>query len=157
MRLITLAIGKLKRGPESDLFEEYQARLKRPGGLGPLELVELEAKTSLPSAQQKAEEAKLLRAQIPRDAKVVALDERGKSVTSEDFARTLGGWRQDGAAAVCFLIGGADGLDADLRKEADLVLAFGAMTWPHRLVRPLLAEQLYRADTIIAGHPYHRR
>ena len=156
MRLIALAVGRVKGGPDSELFEEYRQRLNRPGGLGPLQVIEVETKKSLPVQQQKAEEAKLLAAQIPAGAKVVALDERGKTMTSESFARLLGGWRQEGIQAICFLIGGADGLDPELRKSADLVLAFGPMTWPHRLVRPLLAEQLYRADSIIAGHPYHR-
>ena len=156
MRLITLAVGRLKSGPDSEIFEDYKQRLSRPGGLGPLELIEVETKKTLPRAQQKAEEAKLLSAQVLQGAKVIALDERGKTMTSEAFARLLGGWHQDGLPAACFLIGGADGLDPELRKAADVVLAFGPMTWPHRLVRPLLAEQLYRADSIIAGHPYHR-
>ena len=103
-----------------------------------------------------AREGEALLAAVPDGARIVALDERGKSQTSEAFAKRLGIWRDDGVRAVAFLIGGADGLDESLRKRADMVVSFGALTWPHMLVRALLAEQLYRAHTILTGHPYHR-
>ena len=103
-----------------------------------------------------AREAELLRAALPRGAVRIALDERGKTLDSAAFARRLGAWCEEGRPALGFWIGGAEGLHPELRAEADLVLSFGAMTWPHLLVRALLAEQLYRAETILTGHPYHR-
>lgn len=104
---------------------------------------------------QQAEEAKLIAAAIPPGAAVLVLDERGKSLPSRQLAQRLGGWR-DESRPIAAIIGGADGLTDDLRRSADLLLAFGAMTWPHQLARIMLAEQLYRAQSILAGHPYHR-
>jgi 23S rRNA (pseudouridine1915-N3)-methyltransferase len=101
-------------------------------------------------------EADKLLAQIPKNAVLVALDERGESLDSGTFAQRLGAWRDAGRADLAFVIGGADGLDEEVRRRADLLLSFGRLTWPHMLVRGMLAEQLYRAQQILAGHPYHR-
>lgn len=105
---------------------------------------------------RRAREGEALLAAIPGGARIVALDERGRSESSEALANRLGRWRDDGVRTAGFIIGGADGLDESVRKKADLVLSFGALTWPHMLVRAMLAEQLYRAQSILAGHPYHR-
>jgi 23S rRNA (pseudouridine1915-N3)-methyltransferase len=131
------------------------ARFERTGraiGLGPLRLTEVEdRKGGGPAA-----EARLLRNALPRGAVVVALDERGQQLSSPDFAARLAGWRDAGRAGVAFMIGGADGLSPDLVAEADFTLSFGRMVWPHMLARVMLAEQLYRAASILAGAPYHR-
>ena len=107
-------------------------------------------------ATLKSREAELLRGVVPAGAKRIALDERGKALHSRDFAEMLGAWRDDGVRDIAFLIGGAVGLDESLRRESDLVLNFGNLTWPHMLARVMLAEQLYRAYSILSGHPYHR-
>jgi 23S rRNA (pseudouridine1915-N3)-methyltransferase len=151
MRLLLAAVGRAKAGPERALFEHYAARLSWP-----LTLKEVEEKRPLPAAERMAREAELLLAAVPPGAIVVALDERGRQTPSEEFAARLGAWRDSGRSDICFLIGGADGHSEAVRKRADLLLAFGAMTWPHMLVRGMLAEQLYRAQCILAGHPYHR-
>ncbi|MHA1597608.1 MAG: 23S rRNA (pseudouridine(1915)-N(3))-methyltransferase RlmH [Alphaproteobacteria bacterium] len=153
MRLLIAAIGRAKAGPERDLFEHYRGRIRQPFSL---DLKEVEVKRSLSTSEMKAREAELLLGAVPTGALVVALDERGKSLSSIDFAGKLGGWRDTGEADVVFLIGGADGLDASVRENARLVLSLGAATWPHMLVRGLLAEQVYRAQCILGGHPYHR-
>ncbi len=146
-----LAMGKWKKGPEQSLFETYCARM-RPAPI----LKELEVRKKLSGAQLKVAEAELLLGALPKGAVLVALDERGKTMSSRDFAGRLETWQDQGRADVAFVIGGADGLDETVRKRADLLISFGAMTWPHMLVRPMLAEQLFRADSILAGHPYHR-
>lgn len=151
MRILVAAVGRAKPGPERALFEHYLGRLAWP-----LALKEVEEKRPLPSAERMAREAELLLATVPAGAVVIALDERGKLVSSEDFAARLGGWRDSGRADIAFLIGGADGHGEAVRKRADLLIAFGAMTWPHMLVRGMLAEQLFRAQSILSGHPYHR-
>ncbi|MDJ0825206.1 MAG: 23S rRNA (pseudouridine(1915)-N(3))-methyltransferase RlmH [Rhodobacter sp.] len=155
MRLSICAVGRLRAGPERTLTDDYLARFDRTGrtlGLGPSAVVEVEDKKGggVPA------EAALLRKAVPAGARVVALDERGKTLSSLDFARLLARWRDDGVADAAFLIGGADGLDPALRAEADFGLSFGPMVWPHMLVRVMLAEQLYRAASILAGSPYHR-
>ena len=121
-----------------------------------MELKEIEIKKDLAADVRKMREGEALLAAIPTGAKIVALDERGRSEASEAFAKRLGRWRDDGVRTIGFVIGGADGLDEAVRKKADFVLSFGAPTWPHMLVRAMLAEQLYRAQSILAGHPYHR-
>lgn len=151
MDILIAAVGRAKKGPERALFEHYAGRLKSP-----LVLREVEEKRPLPPPQRMAREAELLLACVPAGARVVALDERGKTLGSAAFAEKLGGWRDEAVPAVAFLIGGADGHDDSLRARADLLLGFGAMTWPHMLVRGMLAEQLYRAQSIQDGHPYHR-
>lgn len=157
--LITIAaVGKLKSGPERDLMDRY---LDRAGAAGkPLaftfavrELAESRADTA---ATRRRQEAAALLQTVPAGAVLVSLDETGKALPSETFARRLAAWRDDGAPAVVLAIGGPDGHGPELIEKASLRLAFGAMTWPHQLVRIMLAEQLYRAMTILSGHPYHR-
>ena len=155
MRVTLAAVGRMKSGPEAVLFDDYRTRFDRTGralGLGPLELREVEDR----KGGGMAGEAALLRRALPDGAVRVMLDERGRVLSSPDFADRLAGWRDAGRAEVALVIGGADGLAPDLRDEADLLLSFGAMVWPHMLVRVMLAEQLYRAASILAGSPYHR-
>ena len=151
MRLWLGAVGKIKPGPEKTLFEQYAKRLTPP-----LTLCEVEEKRPLSVPERQAIEAKLLLAALPDKAKLVILDERGKSLTSPALAEVMGKWRDDGVADLAFLIGGADGHDPSLRGRADLVLCLGTLTWPHMLVRVMVAEQLWRAQSILTGHPYHR-
>ena len=149
MRLLVVAVGRARAGPERALWEEFSGRLTPA-----VKLIEVESKS--PGHGLKDREAELLLKAIPDDATLVALDERGKSISSEAFAKLIAGWRDGGTGTLAFVIGGADGLADSVRKRARLLLSLGAMTWPHMLVRGLLAEQLYRADRILAGHPYHR-
>jgi len=153
MRILIAAVGRAKAGPERTLFEHYAGRIKAPFSL---ELKEVEEKRPLSGDALKAREGELLAQAIPQGVPLLALDERGKSIPSAEFAAMLGAWRDDGNAAVAFAIGGADGLDAEIRRRAVKVIAFGAQTWPHMLVRALLAEQVYRAQCILGNHPYHR-
>ena len=150
MRLTLIAVGRAKRGPEQELFNAYLKRL-RPG----LDLIEVEEKRPLSGAELMAREAELIAEKIPDGAFLVALDERGKAQKSRQFAEKFGDLRDSGRD-VAFIIGGADGLDESLRTRADMLLGFGPQTWPHMLVRVMLAEQVYRAQSILAGHPYHR-
>jgi 23S rRNA (pseudouridine1915-N3)-methyltransferase len=157
MRLIVAAIGRARAAPEQELFDDYARRLVRQGPAGlTLELREAEERRKLSVEARRAAEAELLAAQIPKGARIVALDGNGKSLSSEDFSKQLARWRDDGMADVAFLIGGADGLDPALLKGARFTLSLGTMTWPHLLVRAMLAEQIYRAQSIQLGHPYHR-
>ena len=159
MRLLIAAVGRLKAGPERELLARYIERANASGkalALSPLDIAEIPESTAQTTAKRKADEAKALVAAIPEKAKLIALDERGKNISSEDFAKKLARYRDDGATCTALLIGGADGLDESLRKKADLTIAFGAATFPHQIVRILLAEQIYRAVTILSGHPYHR-
>ena len=159
MRVGILAIGRMKQGPERELLSRYLERAANGGkslGLSGFAVTELSESRAGSPAARKAEEAKAISAQIPDGTVMVALDERGTGLNSEDFTRRLQRWRDDGKAAIGFVIGGADGLDPGLVRQASLVLSFSALTWPHQLVRVMLAEQLYRATTILSGHPYHR-
>ena len=151
MELLVVAVGRSRDAPISALFDEYARRCPWP-----IRLVEVQPKDIVPPERRMAAEAELLLAAIPSGAAVVALDERGRDLASADLARQLGDWRDRGRRTTAFLIGGPDGLAENARAAADLRLAFGRQTWPHRLVRAMLAEQLYRATTILAGHPYHR-
>ncbi len=155
MRVTICAVGRLRPGPEAALVEDYLARFGRSGralGLGPAQVVEVVSRRgSGPEA-----EAPLIEAAVPRGARVVALDERGVEMGSEAFAGHLRGLAEEGTRDLAFLIGGAAGLAPDLKGSADLRLSLGAMVWPHMLVRAMLAEQLYRAASILAGSPYHR-
>lgn len=151
MRFLIAAVGRGGKGPEQALFAHYAARLRPP-----IEMREVEERRPLPTAERQSREAEKLLATVPPGARIVALDERGKSLSSVELAATLGNWRDQGAPATAFLIGGADGHDESVRKRADLILALGTMTWPHLLVRGLIAEQIYRAQCILDGHPYHR-
>lgn len=156
MRLRIAAVGRLSaRAPEAVLIDDYLARFTQTGralGLGPASVAEVEDR----KGGGKPAEAALLSRQIPDGAAIIALDERGRVISSPDFAGALAGFRDQGRSDAACLIGGADGLDPALRDRADLVLSFGAMVWPHMLARVMLAEQLYRAATILAGGPYHR-
>ena len=151
MRLEILAIGRARAGPERDLYENYARRVTWP-----IRLHELEEKRPLPPAELKEREGQLILSAVPRDSVVLALDERGKSPTSEEFARLIADIRDEGRSCVAFAIGGAEGLSVPVRDRADWLLAFGRQTWPHMLVRAMLIEQIYRAQQILAGHPYHR-
>jgi 23S rRNA (pseudouridine1915-N3)-methyltransferase len=151
MRLSIVAVGRLKPGPERALYEHYAGRIRWP-----LAVHEVEERRPLPTDQLIAREGELLRAACPKGARIVALDSSGKRLTSEALAERLGAWRDDAVADVALVIGGADGLDRSIVRSADLVLSFGAVTWPHLLMRALIAEQIYRAQQILAGHPYHR-
>jgi 23S rRNA (pseudouridine1915-N3)-methyltransferase len=155
MRVHLCVVGRLRAGSENDLVTDYLTRFDRGGralGLGPARVVEVEDK----KGGGKRAEAALLRKALPEAAVICALDERGRAMSSPDFARVLATRRDQGRGDLAFLIGGADGIDAGLVAEADLVLSLGAMVWPHMLARVMLAEQLYRAASILAGSPYHR-
>lgn len=155
MRVHLCAVGRLRTGPERALIDDYTTRFDRTGrglGLGPLTLHEVEDR----KGGGMAAEAVLLERAIPQGAVVVALDERGKLMSSPDFADRLAGWRDTGSGDLAFVIGGADGIAPGLRARADLSLSFGRMVWPHMLARVMLTEQLYRAASILAGSPYHR-
>ncbi|MBD9374531.1 23S rRNA (pseudouridine(1915)-N(3))-methyltransferase RlmH [Rhizobium sp. ARZ01] len=159
MRIGLFAVGRLKAGPERDLAARYFDRFAKSGppiGLEFGKLVEVaESRASNPETR-KREEAALLEKALPADAVLILLDERGKALGSEDFAGLIGRWRDSGKRDLMVAIGGADGLDPALHARADATLCLGKMTWPHQLVRILIAEQLYRATTILSGHPYHR-
>jgi len=148
MRLTLAAIGKA-RGAVADLYAEYAKRL-----LWPLTLKELDLRGAPGTLQMRESEALL--AALPKGAKIVVCDERGKAMTSTAFAKQMTKWQDEGAKEVAFLLGGADGHTDAMRQHADLLLSLGAMTWPHMLARVMLVEQLYRAQQILAGHPYHR-
>lgn len=155
MRLHVCAVGRLRAGPERDLVDDYTTRLDRTGrplGLGPLTEHEVEDKKNLGMAA----EAALLERAIPTGALIATLDERGRVLSSPEFAEQLARWRDAGRQDVAFVIGGADGIDPALRAKAEFSLSFGRMVWPHMLVRVMLAEQIYRAATILGGGPYHR-
>ena len=159
MRLVVIAVGRLKKGPERELAERYRERFDDIGrklGFRGLEIHEISESRARDAATRMAEEAAAISALIPQKYVLVALDERGKSIDSAAFAQHLGRFRDEGVASTIFTIGGADGLSPDLRRKAKLTVAFGAATWPHQMVRVMLLEQIYRAATILAGHPYHR-
>jgi len=159
MRLLIAAVGRLKAGPERELLDRYAERANATGrnlSLAPLEVSEVPESQERRSADRMADEARKLEAALPKGAKRIVLDSGGKALGSEDFANRLAALRDQGTQTTAFLIGGADGLDPRLKAEADLVLSYGAATFPHQIVRILLAEQIYRAITILSGHPYHR-
>ncbi|WP_417579336.1 23S rRNA (pseudouridine(1915)-N(3))-methyltransferase RlmH [Pelagibacterium sp.] len=159
MRVLIVAVGRMKAGPERDLVARYLDRAVasgKPHGLADFSVVELAESRASSADARKTEESRAIRSAIPDRSVIIALDERGKSVSSNDFATRLADWRDSGRQTVVLLIGGADGLSAELRDHADFVISFSAMTWPHQLVRIMAAEQLYRATTILSGHPYHR-
>jgi 23S rRNA (pseudouridine1915-N3)-methyltransferase len=148
----------MKQGPERELVARYLERAVATGkalGLTGFSVIELTESRAGSAASRKAEEARTIHEHLSGHLRI-ALDERGKTLGSEDFAHRIARWRDDGKAALSFVIGGADGLDPDFVKAADLTLSFSPLTWPHQLVRIMLAEQLYRATTILSGHPYHR-
>ena len=154
MKITILAVGRLGRSAEAGLARDYAERATASGrslGLGPVEIVEVEARKP-----GKAAEAQALRAQLGDDAYLIACDEHGRAVASRDFSQKIARLRDDGVRNLVLMIGGADGLDPTLVAQARETLAFGPQTWPHALVRVMLAEQAYRAVTLLAGSPYHR-
>jgi 23S rRNA (pseudouridine1915-N3)-methyltransferase len=159
MRIVIAAVGRLKQGSERELAERYRKRAADVGrsvGLAGFEVIEIRESRADNAARRVLEESIAIANVIPERAIVVILDERGMSVPSAGFAGHLQGWRTQDRPAAVFIIGGADGLAQSLRERANLTIAFGAATWPHQLVRIMLLEQLYRAVTILSGHPYHR-
>ena len=151
MRFTIASAGRFRDGPERALFERYRGRIRWD-----VDLREVEAKGRYTAPEQIRREADLLASCCPAGAYVIALDAAGRGLSSEDFARHLGDLRDGGRREIVFLIGGAEGLSRQLVAGADRVLSFGAATWPHFLVRAMLIEQIYRAQEILAGHPYHR-
>ena len=159
MRLVVIAIGRMKQGPERELADRYRERFDDTGrklGFRGLEIHEIPESRARDAATRIAEEANAIAAAIPEKSVLVALDEHGDNVDSTVFSRYLARWRDQGTGSAIFMIGGADGLSPELRRKAALRIAFGSATWPHQMVRIMLLEQIYRAATILAGHPYHR-
>jgi 23S rRNA (pseudouridine1915-N3)-methyltransferase len=159
MRISLFAVGRLKSGPEKDLASRYLDRFSKAGpavGLEFSRLIEVPESRASNADTRKKEEAAILQKSLPEGGLLVLLDERGKSMDSESFAQMIGRFNDSGKRDMLIAIGGADGLDPELQSRADAVVNLGIMTWPHQFVRILIAEQLYRAVTIIAGHPYHR-
>ncbi|SFI78391.1 MULTISPECIES: 23S rRNA (pseudouridine(1915)-N(3))-methyltransferase RlmH [unclassified Phyllobacterium] len=159
MRITVFAVGRMKSGPERELADRYFDRLKKTGAPLGLEFTSVteitESRAQQPELRKQEESAKVLEA-LDQGGVLVLLDERGKTLSSEAFAEKIARFRDDGKRQLLLAIGGPDGHDPALRDRADLVLALGAMTWPHQIVRILVAEQMYRATTILSGHPYHR-
>lgn len=151
MRITIAALGKMKPSPEKELLNKYLRQTPWQ-----ISVKELDIKKTLPCESRMRAEAALLRDACQTIPLRIALDERGKHLSSETLAETISQWQQQGQSQLAFQIGGQDGLDASIRQEASLVLSFGALTWPHMLVRAMLAEQIYRVHTILSGHPYHR-
>ena len=159
MRLLIAAVGKLKQGPERELFAHYLDRAEALGrklGLSPLTVIEVPESKAGAASVRRAAEGQALLAKVPRDYKIICLDGTGDALSSESFAQSLARFRDAGTEGLAFLLGGADGLGREALAKANQVLSLGAMTLPHGLARIVLAEQLYRAATILAGHPYHR-
>ena len=159
MRVIVIAVGRMKQGPERELAERYRKRFDEIGrklGFRGLDIREISESRARDAPTRIAEEAAAIVASIPESSALVTLDERGDNIDSVGLARHLGRFRDQSVANIVFVIGGADGLSPDLRRKQKLGLAFGTATWPHQLVRVMLQEQLYRAATILSGHPYHR-
>ena len=159
MRIVVAAVGRLKQGPERDLSERYRKRAADAGrsvGFRGVEIIEIRESKAREGDRRILEESIALATVIPEGAVTIVLDERGENLDSLALTREIMRWRDAGRPVAVFVIGGADGLAASLRERADLRLAFGAATWPHQLVRIMLLEQVYRAATLLAGHPYHR-
>jgi 23S rRNA (pseudouridine1915-N3)-methyltransferase len=159
MRILIAAVGRLKQGPERDLAERYRKRAAdfgRKVGLQAFDIVEIRESRADNLERRMLEESIAIANVVPERAGTVIMDERGSTMNSASFAGHLQDWRAKDKPAIVFIIGGADGLAPSLRDRADMALAFGAFTWPHQLVRIMLLEQLYRAVTILGGHPYHR-
>jgi 23S rRNA (pseudouridine1915-N3)-methyltransferase len=160
VRLALVCVGKLKVGPERLLFDRYFERLEegaRGAGLKGVDLREIGESRARQAEERRAEEGAAILAAVPKGGALVLLDERGKSATSEELAADIGRARDASRPAYAVAIGGPDGLDPSLHAAAHRIVSFGSMTWPHQLMRVMTGEQLYRAMTILAGHPYHRR
>jgi len=151
VKIVIAAIGKAKAGPEQALLNEYAKRLPWK-----LEVKECELRKNATGEQKKSLETQLLLDALHSVQRTIALDERGSPLSSEEFASTISKWQQEGISTLGFMIGGSDGLSDEGRKKASLMLSFGRLTWPHMMVRSMLAEQLNRASTLLSGHPYHR-
>jgi 23S rRNA (pseudouridine1915-N3)-methyltransferase len=159
MKLLVAAVGRLKEGPERELAERYRKRAEQTGrriGFRDTEVIEIRESRAQEVGKRMIEESIALASVIPDRAITLALDQRGESLDSTALATRLSRWRDDGRPATVFIIGGDDGLAPSLRDKANMTLAFGSATWPHQLVRAMLLEQIYRAVSILAGHPYHR-
>jgi 23S rRNA (pseudouridine1915-N3)-methyltransferase len=159
MKISVFAVGRMKAGPEKELADRYFERFAKSGPAIGLEfsgIAETPESRAQSAAERKREEADRLKQHLASGAALILLDERGKNIASEDFANRIATLRDGGRRSLVIAIGGADGHDPSLRDAAELVLSFGAQTWPHQMVRIMLGEQLYRAATILSGHPYHR-
>jgi 23S rRNA (pseudouridine1915-N3)-methyltransferase len=159
MRIVVAAVGRLKAGAERELAERYRDRAAKSGralGIREIEIIEVRDSRAREAERRILEESIALASVMPDGAVRVTLDGRGDNLTSDAFAGRLRSWNDAGRGSVFFGIGGADGLGEALRERADLILALGTLTWPHQLVRIMLLEQIYRAFTILSGHPYHR-
>ena len=159
MRIIVAAVGRLKQGPETELSERYRKRAAQTGralGLRDVEIIEIRESRAAEAPKRMIEESIALATIIPQGAAVVLLDSSGENLDSASLANQLAKFRSNDRPAVVFVIGGADGLAPSLHDKAALRLSFGAATWPHQMVRVMLLEQIYRATTILTGHPYHR-
>jgi 23S rRNA (pseudouridine1915-N3)-methyltransferase len=159
MRVIVAAVGRLKQGPERELVTRYRERVAKAGravGINHVEVVEVGESKAREAARRRIEESIALAQLVPDGAVTAVLDETGDNLDSTTFADTVRRWRDQGRPAAVFIIGGPDGVAPNLRADANMRMAFGAATWPHQMVRIMLLEQLYRAVTIFAGHPYHR-
>jgi 23S rRNA (pseudouridine1915-N3)-methyltransferase len=159
MRVVLLAIGRMKKGPDTELAARYLKRAEQAGrqiGLRGIEIIEIRESRAPDAGKRMVEESIALANVIPEGAVTIMLDERGDNLASADFADHLRRWRDAGVPAAVFIIGGPDGLADSLRQKTKIKIAFGAATWPHQMVRIMLLEQIYRAITILSGHPYHR-
>jgi 23S rRNA (pseudouridine1915-N3)-methyltransferase len=159
MRIVVAAVGRLKQGPERELAERYRKRAAdagRSAGVSACDIIEIKGSRAGDAARRMLEESIAIANIIPDNGVIVILDERGESMSSSSFAGRMQGWRSQDKSAVAFVIGGHDGLAPSLREKSNMAIAFGAATWPHQLVRIMLLEQIYRAVTMLAGHPYHR-
>lgn len=152
MLISIIAVGRMQRGPEQELVDQYLGRLPWKSNIIEIDI----KKRAANAAERKAREAERILAAVPDGAALIALDERGKALSSRLLAAKVDDWQMTGVSHMSFVIGGADGLDESVRARADLKLAFGALTWPHMMVRAMAAEQIYRVWSINAGHPYHR-
>lgn len=151
MRIDIVAIGKMSKSPFQDMVNTYGKRMKWK-----IDITEIPSHASTTNEQENIALLAMIDKKSSQQCRIIALDERGKNMTSPDFARTVENWMNTGCSHILFLIGGADGLNDDIRNKADLLLSFGKLTWPHKMVRVMLSEQIYRCQQIIAGHPYHR-
>lgn len=159
MRIAVYAVGRMKAGPEQDLAARYFDRFSKSGGAIGLDfagVAEIAESRAASGPERKRAETSQLISTLPAGGALIILDERGRNLGSEEIAARIAGMRDAGTKHVTIAIGGPDGHDAAARERAELVVAFGAQTWPHQLVRVMLAEQLYRVATILSGHPYHR-
>jgi 23S rRNA (pseudouridine1915-N3)-methyltransferase len=159
VKISVFAVGRMKSGPEKELADRYFERFAKSGssiGLDFAGVIETPESRAQGAPERKREEAERLRQHLVAGTTLILLDERGRNVSSEDFADYLASMRDRGQRSLVIAVGGPDGHDPSLRDSAELVLSFGAQTWPHQIVRVMLGEQLYRAVTILSGHPYHR-